>query len=59
MSMLKTDQWKPQTQMRAVFEAIVNLLLEPNPDDPLGESTPSYSIVFYTDAHIWITYSYS
>lgn len=37
LSILKADHWKPQTQMKAVFEAILNLLLEPNPDDPLGK----------------------
>lgn len=58
MSMLKNDQWKPQTQMRAVFEAIVNLLLEPNPDDPLGASTPSvlYNLGLYPLYHTYLEY---
>jgi ubiquitin-conjugating enzyme E2 D/E len=32
---LKQDAWKPATRMKNVLESIVQLLREPNPDDPL------------------------
>jgi ubiquitin-conjugating enzyme E2 D/E len=35
LGILKSDAWKPATQMKNVFQSIVNLLIEPNPDDPL------------------------
>lgn len=35
LSMLKTDNWKPALPMTEVLEAVRNLLVEPQPDDPL------------------------
>jgi ubiquitin-protein ligase len=35
LSILKTDNWKPPCKIRAVLEAVRQLLVEPNPDDPL------------------------
>lgn len=35
LAMLKTDNWKPMFPMRGVLEAVRNLLVEPQPDDPL------------------------
>ncbi|EPE10542.1 ubiquitin-conjugating enzyme [Ophiostoma piceae UAMH 11346] len=35
LSMLKTDNWKPMFSLRTVLEAVRNLLVEPQPDDPL------------------------
>lgn len=37
MSMLKPENWKPASKLGAVLEALRQLLLEPNPDDPLEE----------------------
>lgn len=37
LGLLKSDAWKPSTKLRSVLEAISNLLLEPQPDDPLEE----------------------
>lgn len=35
LAMLKTDNWKPAFPMTGVLEAVRNLLVEPQPDDPL------------------------
>lgn len=35
LSMLKTDNWKPMFSIQTVLEAVRNLLVEPQPDDPL------------------------
>ncbi|KAK4176979.1 putative ubiquitin-conjugating enzyme E2 [Triangularia setosa] len=35
LSLLKTDNWKPSTKIVTVLEAIRQLLVEPQPDDPL------------------------
>ncbi|KAL1932632.1 hypothetical protein VTP01DRAFT_8310 [Rhizomucor pusillus] len=35
VDMLKADTWKPATKMSQVLEAIMTLLLQPNPDDAL------------------------
>ncbi|KAI5458714.1 ubiquitin-conjugating enzyme/RWD-like protein [Mariannaea sp. PMI_226] len=38
LGLLKSDNWKPSTKLYSVLEAIRNLLVEPQPDDPLEES---------------------
>jgi ubiquitin-protein ligase len=35
LGILKSDTWKPATKMKGVLESILQLLAEPNPDDPL------------------------
>ncbi|KAJ4424031.1 hypothetical protein N0V82_001278 [Gnomoniopsis sp. IMI 355080] len=35
IGLLKPDQWKPASKMAAVLAAVRQLLIEPNPDDPL------------------------
>ncbi|KAI1351567.1 ubiquitin-conjugating enzyme [Xylaria sp. FL0043] len=35
LGLLKPDTWKPASRMRAVLEAVRQLLVEPNPEDPL------------------------
>ncbi|PKS06726.1 hypothetical protein jhhlp_006800 [Lomentospora prolificans] len=35
LAILKPDSWKPSTRLSAVLEAVRNLLVEPQPDDPL------------------------
>lgn len=35
IAILKVDAWKPDTKIRAVLLGIVQMLEEPNPDDPL------------------------
>lgn len=35
MGILKADQWKPSTKLEDVLRGLHQLLLEPNPDDPL------------------------
>ncbi|KAL2132904.1 hypothetical protein VTI74DRAFT_3182 [Chaetomium olivicolor] len=35
LSLLKAENWKPPTQIRSVLESLRNLLVEPQPDDPL------------------------
>ncbi|CAM1507546.1 Fc.00g071870.m01.CDS01 [Cosmosporella sp. VM-42] len=37
LGLLKPENWKPSTKVRAVLEAVRNLLVEPAPDDPLEE----------------------
>ncbi|KAF7558591.1 hypothetical protein G7046_g5552 [Stylonectria norvegica] len=37
LGLLKPENWKPSTKVRAVLEAVRNLLVEPQPDDPLEE----------------------
>ncbi|KYK54438.1 hypothetical protein DCS_06396 [Drechmeria coniospora] len=37
LAILKSDQWKPSTKIAAVLDAVRNLLVEPQPDDPLEE----------------------
>ncbi|KAK7423433.1 hypothetical protein QQZ08_009113 [Neonectria magnoliae] len=37
LGLLKPEAWKPSTKLRGVLEAIRNLLLEPQPDDPLED----------------------
>ncbi|KAF7548494.1 hypothetical protein G7Z17_g7020 [Cylindrodendrum hubeiense] len=37
LGLLKPDAWKPSTKLRAVLEAVRNLLIEPQPDDPLED----------------------
>jgi ubiquitin-conjugating enzyme E2 D/E len=36
-SILKPENWKPSTKISAVLEALRNLLVEPQPDDPLED----------------------
>ncbi|KAI1467694.1 ubiquitin-conjugating enzyme [Daldinia caldariorum] len=35
LGMLKPENWKPASRVRAVLDAVRQLLVEPNPDDPL------------------------
>ncbi|KAI1190467.1 ubiquitin-conjugating enzyme [Nemania serpens] len=35
LGLLKPENWKPASRLRAVLEAVRQLLVEPNPDDPL------------------------
>lgn len=35
LAMLKPENWKPASKIRGVLEAVRNLLVEPQPDDPL------------------------
>jgi len=35
VGILKNEAWKPSSKIISVLQAIQNLLLEPNPDDPL------------------------
>ncbi|GAP82524.2 putative ubiquitin-conjugating enzyme [Rosellinia necatrix] len=35
LSILKPENWKPAGRLGAILEAVRNLLVEPNPDDPL------------------------
>lgn len=35
MDELKQDKWKPSGKITAILGAIRNLLINPNPDDPL------------------------
>lgn len=35
LSILKPENWKPATKVSAVLEAVRQLLVEPQPDDPL------------------------
>lgn len=35
LGMVKPDVWKPSSRITAVLEAVRNLLVEPQPDDPL------------------------
>lgn len=35
LGVLKPENWKPASRVRAVLEAVRQLLVEPNPDDPL------------------------
>lgn len=37
LALLKSENWKPSTKISAVLESIRNLLVEPQPDDPLEE----------------------
>lgn len=37
LAVLKSENWKPSTKIAAVLEAVRNLLVEPQPDDPLEE----------------------
>lgn len=37
LALLKPDQWKPSTRLRAVLDAVAALLAAPLPDDPLEE----------------------
>ena len=37
LGILKSDSWKPSTKIAAVLDALRNLLVEPQPDDPLEE----------------------
>ncbi|KAL7921853.1 ubiquitin-conjugating enzyme/RWD-like protein [Trichoderma austrokoningii] len=37
LGILKPENWKPSTKIAAVLEAVRNLLVEPQPDDPLEE----------------------
>jgi ubiquitin-protein ligase len=37
LGLLKPDVWKPSTKLRAVLEALRNLLVEPQPDDPIED----------------------
>ncbi|POR38798.1 Uncharacterized protein TPAR_01014 [Tolypocladium paradoxum] len=37
LALLKPDQWKPSTKVAAVLDAVRNLLVEPQPDDPLED----------------------
>ncbi|KAI1752633.1 ubiquitin-conjugating enzyme [Xylaria castorea] len=35
LGLLKPENWKPASRVRAVLDAVRQLLVEPNPDDPL------------------------
>ncbi|KAI1825307.1 ubiquitin-conjugating enzyme [Xylaria intraflava] len=35
LAILKVEAWKPASRVRAVLDALRQLLIEPNPDDPL------------------------
>ncbi|KAI1102724.1 ubiquitin-conjugating enzyme [Jackrogersella minutella] len=35
LAMLKSENWKPASKIHAVLDAVRQLLVEPNPDDPL------------------------
>ncbi|KXJ91676.1 ubiquitin-conjugating enzyme [Microdochium bolleyi] len=35
LSVLKSENWKPASRIKGVLEAVRQLLVEPNPDDPL------------------------
>lgn len=35
IALLKPENWKPASKLAAVLESVRNLLVEPNPDDPL------------------------
>ncbi|KAK5634514.1 hypothetical protein RRF57_010227 [Xylaria bambusicola] len=35
LGVLKPENWKPASRVRAVLEAVRQLLVEPNPEDPL------------------------
>ncbi|KAI0914954.1 ubiquitin-conjugating enzyme [Ustulina deusta] len=35
LGVLKAENWKPASRVRAVLEAVRQLLVEPNPEDPL------------------------
>jgi len=35
LAALKPENWKPASRLRVVLEAVRNLLMEPQPDDPL------------------------
>ena len=37
LALLKPENWKPSTKIAAVLESLRNLLVEPQPDDPLEE----------------------
>ncbi|VUC26240.1 unnamed protein product [Clonostachys rosea] len=37
LAILKPENWKPSTKIAAVLEAVRNLMIEPQPDDPLEE----------------------
>lgn len=37
LGVLKPENWKPSTKIAAVLEALMNLMIEPQPDDPLEE----------------------
>ncbi|KAF4122280.1 ubiquitin-conjugating enzyme E2 D [Geosmithia morbida] len=37
LAILKPENWKPSTKIAAVLDSIRNLLVEPQPDDPLEE----------------------
>ncbi|TIA75810.1 hypothetical protein E3P88_01275 [Wallemia ichthyophaga] len=38
IGLLKSESWKPTTRVTQIFQAILQLLAEPNPDDPLDAS---------------------
>lgn len=38
LGLLKAENWKPSTKVADVLAALENLLLEPQPDDPLEDS---------------------
>lgn len=37
LGILKTEQWKPSSQISSILEAAQQLLVEPNPDDAVEE----------------------
>lgn len=37
LAVLKPENWKPSTKIVAVLDAVRNLLIEPQPDDPLED----------------------
>ena len=37
LGILKAENWKPSTKIAAVLDAVRNLLVEPQPDDPLED----------------------
>ncbi|KAL7929673.1 ubiquitin-conjugating enzyme/RWD-like protein [Trichoderma chlorosporum] len=37
LAILKAENWKPSTKIVSVLDALRNLLIEPQPDDPLEE----------------------
>lgn len=58
LSLLKNEVWKPATQMRNIVTAILQLLIEPNPDDPLDSNIANIyrndRKTFETNVTTWI-----
>jgi ubiquitin-conjugating enzyme E2 D/E len=52
LGILKTEAWKPSTQVKILLEGICQLLEEPNPDDPLGRHLISFSDTDAADLYV-------